>query len=500
MNAVVLAIDQGTTGSRAAAFDAAGRLIALAYREVPIHYPRPGWVEQDPLDIWHTVADCIAEVLRHRAVSGRPIAALGITNQRETTVVWDRSIGRPLHPAIVWQCRRTAERCEELRESGYEDFLRKRTGLVADAYFSASKMEWLLRHVPGARAGAARGEVLLGTVDAWLAWNLTGGAAHVTDYSNASRTMLLNLRSLEWDPDLLAVFGVPEAALPEVRPTSGEFGVTAAGGPLPGGIPIRSLVGDQQAALFGQACFIPGMVKNTYGTGCFVLMHTGAHAPISQAGLLTTVAWGLGSRVEYALEGSVFVAGAVVRWLRDGLGIIDKPSEVEALAREVADTGGVYLVPAFAGLGAPYWDMQARGTIVGLTAGTTRSHLARAALEAIAFQTCDVVNLMNQEAGIPVESLRADGGAAANDLLLQIQADLLGIAVERPTVHETTARGAAYLAGLAAGLWDMEVLTRAWQLDRAFAPRLGVEERGARYRQWQRAVERAGGWAVAEPA
>ena len=442
MKRYVLALDQGTSGSTALVVDADGRVRARGYAELPQHYPRPGWVEHDPEEIWATVERAARAALDEARVSGGEVAALGITNQRETTVLWDRATGKPVHRAIVWQCRRTAPLCDRLRAEGLEPLVRARTGLVLDAYFSGTKIRWLLDEVPGLRGRAERGEVAFGTVDAWLVWKLTGGAVHVTDATNASRTLCLSLATGDWDDEMLEALGIPRAVLPAVGPSAGVVGETVDLGWLPRGVPIAGIAGDQQAALFGQGCHRPGDAKNTYGTGCFLLLNTGDRAVTSSRGLLTTIAWRLGPRTTYALEGSVFVAGAAVQWLRDGLGLLRTAAESEALARSVGDTGGVYFVPAFVGLGAPYWDMYARGTIVGLTRGTTTAHLVRAALEAIAYQSRDVLEAMTADAGLTVPALRVDGGAAANDFLCQFQADILGLPVVRPAVIETTALGA----------------------------------------------------------
>jgi glycerol kinase len=495
----VLALDQGTTGSTALVVDADGRVIGRGYAELPQYFPRPGWVEHDPVEIWSTVERSARAALAEARVGGAELAAIGITNQRETTIVWERGTGAPIHRAIVWQCRRTAPLCDRLRADGVEGLVRKKTGLVLDAYFSGTKIRWLLDEIPGARGRAERGELAFGTVDAWLVWKLTGGRVHATDATNASRTLCLELRSGDWDDEMLAVLGVPRAILPAVTPSAGVVGETADLGWLPRGVPIAGIAGDQHAALFGQACVTPGAAKNTYGTGCFVLLNTGATPIASSHGLVTTIAWRIDGRITYALEGSVFIAGAAIQWLRDGLGLVKNAAESQALAESVPDTGGVYFVPAFVGLGAPHWDMYARGTIVGLTRGTTTAHLVRAALESIAFQTRDVLEAMAADAGIAVTELRVDGGAAANDFLCQFQADMLHVAVLRPAVIETTALGAAYLAGLGAGLWrSLDEVGRRWTLERRFEPRLGVSERATRYDGWQRAVERSKGWAIAE--
>jgi glycerol kinase len=490
----VLALDQGTTGSTALVVDADGAVCARGYAELPQHFPRPGWVEHEPEDIWATVEIAATAALRAAGVAGGEIAAIGITNQRETTIVWERASGRPIHRAIVWQCRRTAEACDRLKADGLEGLFRRKTGLVLDAYFSGTKIAWLLDHVPGARARAERGELAFGTVDTWLLWRLTRGAVHATDPSNASRTLCFDIEKLAWDGELAGALGVPMTLFPEVRPSAGVFGETAAGGALPAGIPIAGIAGDQQAALFGQNCLEPGTAKNTYGTGCFLLLNTGERPVTSTHGLVTTVAWSLGGRVSYALEGSVFIAGAAIQWLRDGLGIIARADETQALAESVPDTGGVYLVPAFVGLGAPYWDPYARGTLVGLTRGTSRAHLARAALEAIAYQSRDVLDAMAADAGTPVRALRVDGGAAANDFLCQFQADMLGIEVLRPAVTETTGLGAAYLAGVGVGLWKPADLGSRWRLDRRFTPTVSADARDRAYGGWRRAVERSRAW------
>ena len=490
----VLALDQGTTGSTALVVDAEGAVRARGYAELPQHFPRPGWVEHEPEDIWATVETAAAAALRAAGITGADIAAIGITNQRETTLVWERASGRPIHRAIVWQCRRTAEACDRLKADGLEPLFRRKTGLVLDAYFSGTKIAWLLDHVPGARARAERGELAFGTVDTWLLWRLTRGAVHATDPSNASRTLCFDIEKLAWDGELAAALGVPMALLPDLRPSAGIFGETAPGGVLPAGIPIAGIAGDQQAALFGQNCLEPGTAKNTYGTGCFLLLNTGERLVASTHGLVTTVAWSLGGRVSYALEGSVFIAGAAVQWLRDGLGIIARADETQALAESVPDTGGVYLVPAFVGLGAPYWDPYARGTVVGLTRGTSRAHLARAALEAIAYQSRDVLDAMAADAGAPARALRVDGGAAANDFLCQFQADMLGVEVHRPAVTETTGLGAAYLAGVGVGLWKPSDLAARWRLDRRFTPTMSADARDRAYAGWRRAVERARAW------
>ncbi len=493
----VLALDQGTTSSRAIVFDRSGEARGSAAYEFPQYFPEPGWVEHDAEEIWESQLRALRDAVARSGVTLSEIAAIGITNQRETTVIWDRQSGMPLRPAIVWQSRQTVGICDELRRRGLEARVRDRTGLVVDAYFSGTKIKWILDHVPGARERAARGELCFGTIDSWLIYKLTGGAVHATDYSNASRTLIYDIHALRWDEELCAALEIPPAMLPAVRDSSGWFGETVPG--LLGGasLPITGVAGDQQAALFGQTCFEPGSTKNTYGTGCFMLMNTGEKPRRSESGLLTTIAWGLGGRVDYALEGSVFVAGAAVQWMRDQLGLISNAAESEALARSVEDTGGVYLVPAFTGLGAPYWDPEARGAIVGLTRGTTRAHLMRAVLEAIAFQSRDVMHCFEQDTGLRPAALQVDGGAASNDLLMQLQADVLGIPVRRPRGLETTALGAAYLAGLATGVWrDREQIRENWREDRRFEPRLGAEQRDRIYAGWLRAVERSRAWAT----
>lgn len=490
----VLALDQGTTSSRALLFTREGEVLAVSQQEFRQHYPQPGWVEHDAEEIWFTQLSVARDVLARAGVTWQDIAAIGITNQRETTVVWEKESGKPVAPAIVWQCRRTADVCRDLRQAGWQDPIRAKTGLVVDAYFSGTKVKWILDQVPGARERAKRGEILFGTIDSWLLWKLSGGKVHATDYSNASRTMLYNIHDLRWDEEILSELGVPAAMLPVVLPSSGVFGETDPelfGGP----IPLAGAAGDQQAALFGQACFDSGMAKNTYGTGCFLLMNTGRRPVASTHGLLTTIAWGIDGQVEYALEGSVFIAGAALQWLRDELGIIQHAADTEALANSIADTGGVYLVPAFVGLGAPYWDAYARGTLVGITRGTGRAHLARAALEAIAYQTRDVLDAMASDSGLHLQNLRVDGGAARNNFLLQFQADILNRPVQRPVNVETTAMGAAYLAGLATGVWNGRAELRArWKASQAFAPTMEEERRVELYRGWTRAVERSRGW------
>jgi glycerol kinase len=488
----ILSLDQGTTSSRAILFDHAGSIVAVAQKEFPQIFPKPGWVEHDPRDIWSSQAGVAAEALTKASVGAADVAAIGITNQRETTIVWDRITGKPIYNAIVWQDRRTAGVCDRLRARKLDRMIRRKTGLVIDAYFSATKVQWILQNVRGARARAKAGELAFGTVDSWLIWNLTGGKVHVTDASNASRTMLFDISKGEWDDELLKLFGVPRSMLPEVRSSSEVYGVTAL---LDHPIPIAGIAGDQQAALFGQACTKPGMAKNTYGTGCFMLLNTGPDPIPSKNGLLTTVGWKLGGKVTYCLEGSVFVAGAVVQWLRDGLGLIQSSSEVERLAASVPDSDGVYVVPAFVGLGAPYWDPYARGAVLGITRNTKAAHLARAAVESMAYQTRDVLDAMQRDAGLALAHLKVDGGAAANDALLQFQADLLGVPVRRPVVAETTALGAAYLAGLAVGYWkDTADVARNWALDREFTPRMASADSDRRYLSWQKAVGRCRDW------
>ncbi|MBI2158834.1 MAG: glycerol kinase GlpK [Candidatus Rokubacteria bacterium] len=495
----ILALDQGTTGSTALVVDPDGRVRARGYAELPQYFPKPGWVEHDPGEIWATVERAARAALAEARVAGAEVAAIGITNQRETTILWERASGAPIHRAIVWQCRRTAPMCDRLRAEGVEGLVRERTGLVLDAYFSGTKIRWLLDDVPGARARAGRGELAFGTVDSWLLWKLTGGCVHATDATNASRTLCLNLRTADWDDELLKILGVPRAVLPALVPSSGVAAETVDLGWLPRGVPIAGIAGDQQAALFGQACYAPGAAKNTYGTGCFLLLNTGEAPVASTRGLLTTIAWRMGGRTTYALEGSVFIAGAAIQWLRDGLGLLQHARDSEAMARSVPDTGGVYFVPAFVGLGAPHWDMYARGAIVGLTRGTTAAHLARAALEAIAFQSRDVLEAMAADARIAVTELRVDGGAAANDFLCQFQADIMNVAVLRPRVIETTSLGAAYLAGLGAGVWrSLDEVSRRWTLERKFAPGMGAKTRAERCDGWRRAVERARNWAAGD--
>ena len=491
----ILALDQGTTSSRAMLFDHSGRIVAAASQEYPQIFPRPGWVEHDPEAIWSSQLHCAQEALRQSGAQSSEVAAIGITNQRETTILWEKATGRPVMNAIVWQDRRTAPLCDTLRAEGWESPIRQKTGLVIDAYFSGTKIAWMLDNLPGLRERAERGEILFGTVDSWLLWQLTSGRVHATDYSNASRTMLYNIHTLAWDDEILARLRIPRALLPTVRSSSEVYG--ASDERLFGaGIPVAGDAGDQQAATFGQACFTPGMAKNTYGTGSFLLLNTGEQPIPSQSGLLTTIGWGIGGRVTYCLEGSIFITGAAIQWLRDGLRLVASARETEALAAGIGETGGVYLVPAFVGLGAPYWDPYARGTIVGLTRGSGRAEIVRAALEAAAYQTRDVAQAMETDSGIQLRELRVDGGMVANNWLMQFQADMLGVPVQRPLVAETTALGAAYLAGLAVGFWaGLDDITHNWAMDRQFAPTLADETRERLYRGWQRAVERARGWA-----
>ena len=494
MGRYVMALDQGTTSSRAMVFDERGSVVSVDQYEFTQHFPKPGWVEHDPLEIWETQLRAARGALEKARATASDLSAIGITNQRETALVWDRSSGEPIHPAIVWQSRQTASICDELRSRGLEDEVRQRTGLVIDAYFSATKVRFILDAVEGAQERAERGELCFGTVDSWLLYKLTQGRIHATEYSNASRTMVFNIHEREWDELLLGELRIPRALLPEVRDSSGVFAQVDADW-LGAEVPIAGIAGDQQAALFGQGCRSPGLAKNTYGTGCFVLMNTGDQAPTSKTGLITTIAWGLEGRVEYALEGSIFVAGAAVQWLRDGLGLLKSAAESEALASSVSDTGGVYVVPAFVGLGAPYWDERARGTIVGLTRGSSREQLVRATLESIAYQTRDVVDCLSEDSGLPLASLRVDGGACQNDFLMQFQADVLGVEVKRPSVLEVTALGAAALAGLAVGFWESpQQLDESAGPGTRFQPRLSEDEREALYAGWRRAVERSLDW------
>jgi glycerol kinase len=486
----VLAIDQGTTSSRAIIFDREGEVVGVAQKEFTQIFPEQGWVEHDAMEIWGSVQSVIHEVLARYPVAAREIAAIGITNQRETTVVWDKHTGEPVYHAIVWQSRQTADICERLKADGYDETVRNKTGLLIDAYFSGTKVKWILDHVEGAREKAERGDLLFGTIDTWLVWKLSGGKAHVTDYSNASRTLMYNIFDLCWDDELLEMLTVPRSMLPEVRSSSEVYTTTDPTLFFGEEVPISGIAGDQQAALFGQACFEPGMAKNTYGTGCFMLMNTGEKAVRSGHGLLTTIAWGLDGKVEYALEGSIFVAGSAIQWLRDGLRLIQTADESEELAQKVTSTDGVYVVPAFVGLGTPYWDSDARGAVFGLTRGTKKEHLVRATLESLAYQTRDVLSAMEADSGIKLKKLRVDGGATANNFLMQFQSDILGVSVERPVVLETTALGAAYLAGLAVGFWsDKHEIAKNWHVDRVFEPDMDHNTREMLYNKWLKAVE-----------
>ncbi|QUI21760.1 glycerol kinase GlpK [Vallitalea pronyensis] len=490
----VMALDQGTTSCRAILFDKKGEVVEVAQKEFGQIYPKPGWVEHDAMEIWGTQSGVMREVLEKAGIHVNQVASIGITNQRETTVVWDKHTGKPIYNAIVWQSRQTADICEVLKEKGLENYIREHTGLVIDAYFSGTKIKWILEHVEGAREKAAQGDLLFGTMDTWLIWNMTRGAVHVTDYSNAARTMLYDIHQLEWDNYLLEALDIPLSMMPQVKPSSYIYGYThekTLGG---ANIPIAGAAGDQQAALFGQGCFEPGMVKNTYGTGSFILMNTGDQGIFSKKGLLTTIAWGIGDKITYALEGSIFIAGASIQWLRDEMRLIFSSDESEYFANKVTDSGGVYVVPAFSGLGAPYWDMYARGAILGLTRGTNRNHIIRATLESIGYQSRDVIDAMVEDAHIQLNRLRVDGGASANSFLLQFQADILGVTVDRPKVIETTALGAAYLAGLAVGFYDMHELKQSGQLEQSFEPMMEASVREKKYKGWQKAVSRAMDW------
>jgi len=491
----ILSLDQGTTSSRSMVFDKQGNIISVAQKEFKQIFPQPGWVEHDAEEIWSTQIGTMAEAIAKSDINMKQIAGIGITNQRETTVVWERSTGKPICNAIVWQDRRTAAFCDELKAANLDELIKEKTGLVIDAYFSASKLKWILDHVPGARQKAENGQLAFGTIDSWLVWKLTDGGVHATDVTNASRTMLLNIHTAEWDDELLKIFSVPRSILPEVKASSKIFGVT--GKIIPEShIPIAGIAGDQQAALFGQMCTQPGMVKNTYGTGCFMLMNTGTKAIASKNSLLTTIAWKIDNKIEYALEGSVFIAGAVVQWLRDGLKIISTSSEVEQLCANAADSGGVYLVPAFAGLGAPHWNQHARGTLFGLTRGSSNAHIARAALDSIAYQTYDVLKAMQADAGINITELRVDGGATVNNGLMQFQSDILHCKVVRPRITETTALGAAYLAGLAVGYWKtIDEIQQQWQVDKTFSPQMETAKVNELLHGWQRAVKASIAWA-----
>lgn len=488
----ILALDQGTTSSRAILFNQKGEIVHMAQKEFAQYFPQPGWVEHNPNEIWGSILAVIATVLSEAAIEPKQIAAIGITNQRETTVVWDKQTGQPIYNAIVWQSRQTAQICEQLKQAGYHDVFHKKTGLLIDAYFSGTKVKWILDHVDGAREKAERGDLLFGTIDTWLTWKLSGGKVHVTDFSNASRTLMFNIYEQKWDDELLDILQVPKAMLPDVRPSSEIYGHTAPYHFFGQEVPIAGIAGDQQAALFGQACFEEGMAKNTYGTGCFMLMNTGEKAVQSKHGLLTTIAWGMDGKVEYALEGSIFVAGSAIQWLRDGLRMIKEAKDSEAYAIKVQSTDGVYVVPAFVGLGTPYWDSDVRGAVFGLTRGTTKEHFIRATLESLAYQTKDVLTAMEADAGITLKTLRVDGGAVQNNFLMQFQSDILGVPVERPMINETTALGAAYLAGLAVGYWkSKEEIAKQWNIDRVFEPKMSTDVRQHLYDGWKKAVRAA---------
>ena len=496
MKKYILSLDAGTTSSRAILFNHDSEIVSVAQKEFTQIYPKAGWVEHDAMEIWATQSGVVTEAMSKIGATAEDIAAIGITNQRETTVVWDRKTGEPIYNAIVWQCRRTASFCDELKARGLEDYVRENTGLVIDAYFSGTKINWILNNVPGARERAEKGELAFGTIDTWLIWKLTDGKVHVTDYSNASRTMAFNIKTLKWDEKMLKELDIPASMLPEVRPSSAVYGTTSLYGAE---IPIAGAAGDQQAALFGQACFEPGMAKNTYGTGCFMLMNTGDKPVKSNSGLVSTIAWGLDGEVDYALEGSIFVAGAAIQWLRDEVRLVDSSPDSEFYCNKVADTNGVYMVPAFVGLGAPHWDMYARGAILGLTRGANKSHLIRATVESLAYQTKDVLDAMEKDSNIKLAALKVDGGACANDFLMQFQADILGVPVDRPSIVETTAMGAAYLAGLAVKFWDGKAdVTAAWKLDRSFNPAMDADVRAKLYAGWLKAVECSKGWEDAE--
>lgn len=494
----VMALDAGTTSNRAIIFDAASKIVGVAQKEFTQHFPQPGWVEHDAEEIWSSMHEVMREALEQSGLVASDIAAIGITNQRETTVIWDRTTGRPIYNAIVWQSRQTADICEDLKRQGFVDEFQGKTGLVIDAYFSGTKVKWILDHVEGARARAEKGELAFGTIDTWLLWKLTGGKEHKTDYSNASRTLMFNIKTLEWDEALLKHLTVPKSLLPEVRPSSEVYGHTVPS-VIGASVPVSGMAGDQQSALFGQNCFSPGEAKNTYGTGCFLLMNTGTDICMSKNGLVTTIAWGLDGKVEYALEGSIFVGGSAIQWLRDGLRLVDSAPDSEWVAKKVPDAGGVYMVPAFVGLGAPYWDMNARGMIIGLTRGTTKAHIVRATLDSLAYQTRDVLGSMEADSGNRLAALKVDGGAVANNLLMQFQADLLGVPVDRPQITETTALGAAYLAGLATGVWaSKEDLKKSWQLDTRFTPALDKKDADKLYKGWKKAVKHAANWLADE--
>ena len=494
----VMALDAGTTSNRAIIFDVDSKIVGVAQKEFTQHFPQPGWVEHDAEEIWSSMHEVMREALEQSGLVASDIAAIGITNQRETAVIWDRTTGRPIYNAIVWQSRQTADICEDLKRQGLVDEFKEKTGLVIDAYFSGTKVKWILDHVEGARARAEKGELAFGTIDTWLLWKLTGGKEHKTDYSNASRTLMFNIKTLEWDEALLKHLTVPKSLLPEVRPSSEVYGHTIPS-VIGASVPVAGMAGDQQSALFGQNCFSPGEAKNTYGTGCFLLMNTGEDLCMSKNGLVTTIAWGLDGKVEYALEGSIFVGGSAIQWLRDGLRLVDSAPDSEWVAKKVPDADGVYMVPAFVGLGAPYWDMNARGMIIGLTRGTTKAHIVRATLDSLAYQTRDVLGAMEADSGNRLAALKVDGGAVANNLLMQFQADLLGVPVDRPQITETTALGAAYLAGLATGVWaSKEELKKSWQLDTRFAPSLDQQEADKLYQGWKKAVKHAANWLADE--
>lgn len=490
-NKFIIALDQGTTSSRAVLFDEDGALVAIEQKEFKQYFPKPGWVEHDAEEIWETQLQVLTSLITIQKIDISQIAALGITNQRETAIVWDKNTGKPIHHAIVWQDKRTSDTCTKLKQQGWEGKIQEKTGLVIDAYFSATKVQWLLENVPGAREQADSGNLLFGTVDSWLVWKLTGGVNHVTDYTNASRTMIYNIRNLAWDQELSDLFNIPQSMLPEVKPSAGHFGKWSYQGHE---IPITGIAGDQQAALFGQACCEPGTAKNTYGTGCFMLMNTGNKLQLSKNGLITTIAYGIEGEVNYALEGSIFVAGAAVQWLRDGLKIISNYSEAEELAEQVSDSHDVYVVPAFAGLGAPYWDMYARGAIFGLTRDTGIKEITKATLDSLAYQTRDILEAMQKDSGVELKALKVDGGAVANNYLMQFQANILGVEVLRPEVIESTAQGAAYLAGIGVGLWKRQDLEKLQKIDRVFKPELDKDSRNKLYQKWQKAVERTMSW------
>ena len=492
MKKYIMALDQGTTSSRAILFDEMGNPAHIAQQEFKQHFPKSGWVEHNPKEIWSSILSVIAQILYKNNIAAEQVEGIGITNQRETTVVWDKNTGEPIYNAIVWQSRQTAEICEQLKSEGYEELFRNKTGLLIDAYFSGTKVKWILDNVEGAREKAENGDLLFGTIDTWLIWKLTDGAVHVTDYSNASRTLMYNIYDLKWDEELLEILGVPQTMLPEVCPSSEVYGTVVSKHFFGHSVPIAGIAGDQQAALFGQACFEKGMAKNTYGTGCFMLLNTGEEAVKSEHGLLTTIAWGIDGQVHYALEGSVFVAGSAIQWLRDGLRMFRKSGDSEDYAKRVQGTDGVYVVPAFVGLGTPYWDSDVRGAVFGLTRGTSKEHFIRATLESLAYQTRDVFEAMASDSGIEMKKLRVDGGVVMNDFLMQFQADILGVPVERPTVNETTALGAAYLAGLAVGFWeDKDAVQRNWQLNQKFDPAMEDEQRETLFAGWHKAVKAA---------